>query len=69
MAALVRKSDISDLRSRLSERKSGTPDFRAIHAILAASKTWMAGIKPATTGEECAIQVDRIRRLTSAWHD
>src|SRR5262252_761366 len=35
MAALVaRKSDVSDLRSRSIKRKSGTPDFRAIHVFL-----------------------------------
>ena len=46
MAGLVaRKSDVSDLRSRLIARKSGTPDFRC-HLRLSFSmcrKAWMAG--------------------------
>src|SRR5215471_5841909 len=46
MAGLdARKSDVSDLRSRFIKRKSGTPDFRAIHAFLsecAARRGWPA---------------------------
>jgi hypothetical protein len=39
MAGLVtRKSDVSDLRSRLIKRKSGTPDFRAIHDLRLSAK-------------------------------
>jgi hypothetical protein len=39
MAVLVaRKSDVADLRSRLNAPKSGTPDFRAIHAFGSARK-------------------------------
>jgi len=50
MAGLgTRKSDVSDLRSRFIQRKSGTPDFRAIHAFLsecAARRGWPARGRP-----------------------
>src|SRR5262245_45189622 len=74
MAGLdTRKSDVSDLRSRLIARKSGTPDFRC-HPRLSlrvCRKTWMAGTRPAMTwrGHSVTRSVRYPERMSDPLHE